>query len=193
MRRRTRTARAARSPWSPSSRSAPTAAVTVAELLVTLTDELSAWIGSSVGGDLNAFASSLGSTLVQLDVGGGAVAGLAALLLAALTAFCVFVLWLELLLRQAAVTVAVLFAPIGFAALVWPSTAHWLRRLVEGLVAIIFSKFVIVSVLSLAASALSNPDAPEGDDGFGLVMGRRRAAAARRARPLRPAATDQRL
>ncbi|HWW54076.1 MAG TPA: hypothetical protein VNY84_09910, partial [Acidimicrobiales bacterium] len=62
----------------------------------------------------------------------------------------------ELLMRTAAVYVAVLFLPIVLAGLVWPATLRWARRLVELLAVLILSKFVIVAVLSLAASALAD-------------------------------------
>lgn len=146
-------------------------AVVVVDLLVQLTDGLSSWIAASMGADLSAFAGKLGTALVGMSsgstTGGLAVAGLAALLGAMAVAFASFLVWLELLLRQAAVYVAVLFLPLGFMALVWPATAHWLRRLIEALSAVILSKFVIVAVMSLAAGAL-NVDVA--DDGYAAVV-----------------------
>lgn len=145
-----------------------TVAVVVVDLLIRLTDVMSAWIGRGIGADLSAFATGVGSALASLGGSNGpVVAGLAGLLAAALVAFAAFVIWLELLLRQAAVYVAVLFLPLGFMAVVWPATGHWLRRLVQGLVAIILSKFVIVAVMALAASGI---DADVADEGFGVVL-----------------------
>lgn len=143
-------------------------AVVVVALLIRLTDEMSAWIGRGIGADLSAFATGVGSALASIGAPSGpVVAGLAGLLAGALVAFSAFVIWLELLLRQAAVYVAVLFLPLGFMAMVWPATAHWLRRLLQGLVAIILSKFVIVAVIALAASGI---DADVADEGFGVVL-----------------------
>ncbi len=143
-------------------------AIVVIDLLVTLTDQLSGWIARGLGSDLSSFATGVGTALATISApSGGAVAGLAALIGAAVIAFAAFVIWLELLLRQAAIYVAVLFLPLGFMAMVWPATAHWVRRLTQGLVAIILSKFVIVAVMALAASAL---DADVADEGFGVVM-----------------------
>ena len=59
------------------------------------------------------------------------------------------------MIRAAAVYVAVLFLPLALASLAWPAIAHWCRRLVDTLVALVLGKFVIVSVLSLAAGALA--------------------------------------
>ena len=77
-------------------------------------------------------------------------------------------LWLELLIRAAAVYVAVLFLPLALATLVWPAVSHWCRRLVETLAALILSKFVIVATLSLAAGAVSSGTAGTGAHGGGF-------------------------
>jgi hypothetical protein len=79
-----------------------------------------------------------------------------------------FVLWIELLIRAAAVYVAVLFLPLALATLVWPAVSHWCRRLVETLAALILSKFVIVATLSLAAGAVSSGTAGGGAHGAGF-------------------------
>ncbi len=63
---------------------------------------------------------------------------------------------LELMVREAAVYVVVLMLPLAFAALVWPARRVWAVRLVELLVSLILSKFVIVAVLSLAGAALAS-------------------------------------
>jgi hypothetical protein len=87
--------------------------------------------------------------------------------------FGAFLLWVELLIRAAAVYVAVLFLPLALASLAWPAIAHWCRRLVDTLVALILSKFVIVSVLSLAAGALAGGtgSAPAGSTGGAATAG----------------------
>ncbi|HET6866600.1 MAG TPA: hypothetical protein VFH80_11855 [Solirubrobacteraceae bacterium] len=66
-----------------------------------------------------------------------------------------FALWIELLLREAAVYVVVLMLPVAFAALAWPARRIWAIRAVEVLVALILSKFAIVAVLSLGGAAIS--------------------------------------
>lgn len=143
------------------------AAVAVVDQLVTVTDALTGWISQSTGANLTAFAENVGTALVATGMAtgdpaaGAALPGFAALLGAGVIGFASFVIWVLLVLRQAAIYVAVLFLPLAFAALVWPSTAHWLRRLLEGLVAIIMSKFVIVAVMALASGAL-NAIAEEG-------------------------------
>jgi hypothetical protein len=83
-----------------------------------------------------------------------------------------FLLWVELLVRAAAVYVAVLFLPLALASLAWPAVSHWCRRLVDTLVGLVLSKFVIVTVLSLAVSALAGGTSGQGNGGgFSAVLG----------------------
>lgn len=95
---------------------------------------------AAVAGGLSTLA---GSPFFAVMVGLFAVA--AALMLA-----------LELMIREAAVYVVVLMLPLAFAAFVWPARRIWAVRLVELLISLILSKFVIVAVLSLAGSALGS-------------------------------------
>ena len=66
------------------------------------------------------------------------------------------VLWIELLMREAAVYVIVLMLPLAFAGMVWPARRVWAIRAVELLVALVMSKFAIVAVLSLGGAALAS-------------------------------------
>jgi hypothetical protein len=146
---------------------------------------MSAAVARGAGLDAGHFMAS-----VTLEVSGQAAGqpGVPAfvLFLGGLAVVCGAVLvWIELLIRAAAVYVAVLFLPLALASLAWPAIAHWSRRLVDTLVALILGKFVIVSVLSLGAGALaggtgSSPSAagaggtgsaPGGGGGFGAVLG----------------------
>ena len=72
-----------------------------------------------------------------------------------------FGLWIELLMRDAAIYVCSLFLPLGLAASVWPRWSGVLRKTFEILVCLIVSKFMIVMVISLAASFLGKPDGVE--------------------------------
>jgi hypothetical protein len=78
-----------------------------------------------------------------------------AVVVGVLTAAAALALTLELLIREAAVDVVVLMLPLVFAGLVWPARRIWAVRLIELLVGLILSKFVIVAVLSLAGAALA--------------------------------------
>ena len=60
--------------------------------------------------------------------------------------------------------------------MIWPATSRWARRLVEFLVAVILSKFVIVAILGLASAAITQTTL--GQPGDGRVFERMIAGAA---------------
>jgi hypothetical protein len=143
------------------------AAVQLVQLALAATDAMSAWVASSASGGIQRGLDAVGAGLVQ--TGGIGLPAFALLLGALLVAVGSFVLWIELLVRAAAVYAAVLFLPLALASLVWPAIAHWCRRLVETLAALILSKFVIVAVLALAVGALSSGTAGTGSSGAGFA------------------------
>jgi len=59
-------------------------------------------------------------------------------------------------MRDAAIYAVALFMPMAIAASIWPRWISALRRTAELLIVVVFSKFVIVSILALAASLLAN-------------------------------------
>jgi hypothetical protein len=73
-------------------------------------------------------------------------------------------IWIELLLRTSAIYVVVLFLPLAMSGLVWRATVSWTRRMIEILVALILSKFVIVVIIDLAAGMIV------AGDGIGTIL-----------------------
>ena len=92
-------------------------------------------------------------------VGGAEAVPLFVTFLAAIIgAFAAFFVWIELIARDAAVYVVSLFMPMALAASVWPRWSGALRRTGELIVVVISSKFVIVSVVALAAGLLADKE-----------------------------------
>lgn len=148
------------------------AAVEIVQLSLAATDALSSLVASGSGANISAGLSGITKAL---DLSGG-INGLPSFVLSLgslMVAFGAFLVWIELLIREAAVYIAVLFLPLALATLVWPSVSHWSRRLVDTLAALILSKFVIVAILSLAIGALASGTAGEGShgSGFAAVLG----------------------
>jgi hypothetical protein len=80
-------------------------------------------------------------------------------------------LWLELIVRAAAIYVAVFFMPLALACYVWPATMAIAKRTVELLVALILSKFVIVATLTLGVAALNGgPSADNAVIGAAILL-----------------------
>lgn len=144
-------------------------AVQLTQTLLLLTDHLSAAVSANVADDTTRIFEGVGATVARAPGAGGPGAPSFAIFIAALFLIIgAFFVWLELLVRTAAVTVAVFFLPLIFAGAVWPNAGSRIaRRLIETLFALIVSKFVIVGVISLATAAMADP----GGGGFGTVMG----------------------
>jgi hypothetical protein len=143
------------------------AAVQVVQLALAATDAMSSAVASSAGQSIQRGLDGVAAGMVQ--TGGVGLPAFVLLLGSLFVAFGAFLLWIEMLVRAAAVYVAVLFLPLALASLVWPAIAHWCRRLVETLAALILSKFVIVAILALAVGALSSGTAGSGSSGAGFA------------------------
>jgi hypothetical protein len=122
-------------------------------LLLAASDQLAAAISSAAGNASGHFLDRASGTVGILTLLSGSP--FLAFLVGTFTAAAALVLWLELLMRQAAVYVIVLMLPLAFAALVWPARRVWAIRAVELLVALILSKFAIVAVLALGGAAIT--------------------------------------
>jgi hypothetical protein len=142
-------------------------AIQIVILSLSATDSMSNAVAGGTSGDVTALLSGVTTGLVAAAAD-PTIASFVLLLIALLVAVAAFVLWIELLIRAAALYVAVLFLPLALATLVWPAVSHWCRRLIETLAALILSKFVIVATLSLAAGAVSSGTAGTGTHGSGF-------------------------
>jgi hypothetical protein len=136
-----------------------TASILLTERALQVTD----WATTAVTGDLN------GSTTKALALLSTAVSNLTsigrpdegtflAIVVLLLLMAGAMLIWIELLLRAAAIYVVVLFLPLAMSGLVWKGSVHWTRRLIEALVALLLSKFVIVVVIDLAAGMMTARD-----------------------------------
>jgi hypothetical protein len=121
-------------------------------LLLAASDQMCTWISSAAGNASADFLTRAGVAAVGLSAFDGSP--FLAFLIGLFMIAAAFALWVELLLREAAVYVIVLMLPLAFAALVWPTRRIWAVRAIEVLVALILSKFAIVAVLSLGGAAI---------------------------------------
>ncbi|MDQ2729953.1 MAG: hypothetical protein M3Y91_19340 [Actinomycetota bacterium] len=127
------------------------AVITLTQLALAAADAMTAVVTHNA--DLGAYATFAKLLVTESATGGPPFVAL--IIAVAVIVGAVFV-WLELVVRSAAVYVAVFFLPLALAGLVWPATAHMAKRLVEGLAALILAKFVIVATLTLGAGAVAS-------------------------------------
>lgn len=132
-------------------------AVEVVQLSLGAVDELSNAVASGAGMRSGEFMQKVITMLAASTSPEGAfvIPAFVLLIVAIAIALGSFLLWIELLVRSAAVYVAVLFLPLALAGVSFPTVSHWSRRLAETLTALILSKLVIVAILSLATEALA--------------------------------------
>jgi hypothetical protein len=131
-------------------------AVQLTQLALAVTDQLCLLVSQGMGNDVHHAVFNVGAALQAVAAASAnpLAGGFLTFVVALLVVVAAVLIWLELLLRSAAIYVAVMFLPLTLAGLVWPATARWAKRLVEILVALILSKFVVVAVISLAISGL---------------------------------------
>ena len=110
-------------------------AIQVVIMSLSVTDAMSAAVAGGTGADVTSLLRGITTGLASAAAD-PTVASFVVLLIAFLIAAASFALWIELLIRAAAVYVAVLFLPLALATLVWPAVSHWCRRLVETLAAL---------------------------------------------------------
>jgi hypothetical protein len=102
-------------------------------------------------GHLSDFALS-----ATVSSGGSALPGLAATLIVAVAGLAALVIWFVLALRGALLYLEMLAILLALCGLYWGGTAHWIKRLVDLIVATILSQLVITMLMVLAAADLNN-------------------------------------
>lgn len=136
------------------------------QLAMAATDELCQLIVGNPRATLNGSFGGLATAMVTPGA-----PQLVAAMIACLLIVGSVLLWLELVVRAAAIYVAVFFMPLALACYVWPATTAIAKRTVELLAALILSKFVIVGTLTLGVAALhGGPSADNAVIGSALLL-----------------------
>jgi hypothetical protein len=112
-------------------------------------DQISAAV---VSGSPHSFWSAVAHAWGSSGFGGFGSSALA-MLIALVEVFAAVFVWLELIVRDAAIYVAVLLFPVGLAASIWPALGAWPARLGRLLLLFVILKPLTLIVLSLAGSA----------------------------------------
>jgi hypothetical protein len=123
--------------------------VALTVLALGVADGISNSVASSMPHD---FFRTLSSAWSAQGFGGFGSAALA-FIIALFELIAGLLVWVELIVRDAAIYVAVLFFPVALAAAVWPALQHWARRLSTLLLMFVILKPIIMIVLALAGGA----------------------------------------
>ncbi|MGH3025593.1 MAG: hypothetical protein ACRDLR_04020, partial [Gaiellaceae bacterium] len=105
------------------------AAIVATQLLVTITDDLSGSVVQGLGGGSTNLLQSVGDAYKNAlgDNSDNAIPLFGVFLGAIILAVGAFVLWLEMIIRDAAIYIALFFIPLTFVAMIWPATSRWAR------------------------------------------------------------------
>jgi hypothetical protein len=142
------------------------AGVQFANLALAATDQMCQII--TAGGTSRQLADAFSGVMVSsLTAGEPAFVQIA---IAALIVLGTVLVWLELVVRAAAVYVAVFFMPLALVGYIWPATTHMARRAIELLAALVLSKFVIVATLTLGLAAITQGSAADAAVAGGAIL-----------------------
>src|SRR4051794_6189434 len=130
--------------------------IVFAQLLVAVDDSLSHGVVEVTGYDL-------ADSITQIATGFHAIAGapgemaanMLLILLMLIMLISGLILWFVLVLRKIAILVVVAFAPLLIAGYAWTPTRHWVRKLTEVLVALVFTKTAIFTLFGIGLALLS--------------------------------------
>ena len=78
-------------------------------------------------------------------------------------------LYFVMLIREVALVAFVVLAPIALASWTWTATRHWLRRWIEVVGALLFSKIIMAVIFTLGLSAIGNTN-QAGDSSLGTFL-----------------------
>lgn len=140
------------------------AAPFLAAQLLLVTDALCAALTGQESDIARHFTDAMASPAV------GAAPQFAGIAVAALAIVGALLLWMELVLRSAAVYLATFCMPLVLVGYIWPATAHMAKRAVEILVSLILSKLIIVGAVDLGLSALVQGGADPLLSGAAILM-----------------------
>ena len=128
-------------------------AIAVVDVCLAAVDSLSAGVVQvATGGTITQMGSQLLAPSALSQVKNAAVVILLALVMVAASV----VVWAALMVRKLLIIVAAVFAPIAFTGSLSEVTSSWVRRWIETMVALVFSKLILVIIFAIGLGVLTN-------------------------------------
>jgi hypothetical protein len=129
------------------------ATTAVVSKLLALTDALSEAVLAPVGDPALEFLVGFGAGALATSAVLGS--GFAVVVIGLVGVVAALAVWAELLVRSALIYLLVALSPLAFAATLWPAARGLCRRLVELLLAVVISKFVICVAIAVGVASLA--------------------------------------
>jgi len=128
------------------------AAIGVVNLLLAATDALSNGVVQAATGDT---VASLGKAILgTVALGSNILGPVTIILISVMILAGIVFIWFAMTIRKLLIIVAAVFAPIAFAGALADVTTGWVKKWIEGMLALIFSKLILVIILVTGYFAL---------------------------------------
>ncbi|MDN5599248.1 MAG: conjugal transfer protein TrbL [Brachybacterium tyrofermentans] len=134
--------------------------VTITVILLEIVDQLSMGIIQATGTTLEEMGvkiAALVAGLAALNMGAPGVAALVTIFLSFLAISGAIIVWFSLLVRKALILVCVVLGPIALAGAGWDVTKGWFAKWLTFVVALIFSKLIVVLIFLVAITQVNAP------------------------------------
>lgn len=135
-------------------------AITVTATLLEITDRLAIGIVQATGNTMEGMGDRLAlmaTGLMAVNVASPGVGAILTIFLAGLAIAATAIVWFSLLIRKALLLVAIVFAPIALAGFSWDAARGWFGKWVAFVVALVFSKLVLVVLFLVAVNQTAAP------------------------------------
>ena len=134
--------------------------ITITALLLEITDQLAVGIVQATGNDMAGMGTKIGllaTAIAGINIAAPGVGAVLMIFLAGLAVSAAAIVWFSLLIRKALLLVAIAFGPVAMAGASWDATKGWLGKWASFVIALIFSKLVLVVIFLVAIAQVSKP------------------------------------
>ncbi len=135
-------------------------AIGLTGLLLEITDQLCVGIVQATGNTMEGMGDRialLAAGFGTINIAAPGVGAIITIFLAGLAISAAAIVWFSLLIRKALLLVAIVFAPVALAGYSWDATKGWFPKWATFVVALIFSKLVLVVIFLVAITQVSAP------------------------------------
>jgi type IV secretion system protein TrbL len=134
--------------------------ITLTALLLEITDQLAVGIVQATGNTVEGMGTQIGllaTGLAGINIAAPGVGAILTIFLAGLAISAAAIVWFSLLIRKALLLVVIVFGPIALAGATWDATKGWFAKWAAFVIALIFSKLVLVVIFLVAIGQVSAP------------------------------------
>ncbi|MBW4030110.1 MAG: hypothetical protein HIU57_05445 [Acidobacteria bacterium] len=139
------------------------------DLVLAAVDQLCTGVVSMATGDS---ISTLGAKIIDPAMFTGLVAGPGTILILSLIAIvAVAVVWFALVVRKMLIIITAIFAPLAFAGGVADLSRGWVRKWLEAMLALVFSKLILILIFVIGLGVLGGMGSPTNAVGLSRITG----------------------